>query len=287
MTTTEKTLRVLVVDDDRDGADTLGMVFEELGNEVHVMYGGAQALEDANTFRPDLMLIDLVMPHVDGYGLVVRLRQNPAFAQTRFVAITGHVDEEHKSSAMKAGFNMVHFKPITQRAIAEVLASVVREVAPADQLPRLPERASLREEWRLPIGESANHGSAVLKKPIVLVADDEKALGTMLDSTLRHYGFVVWLATSGKEAVELYREHCQSIALVLLDVQMPGMDGPATLAAIRAINPEVQCCFMSGHTGKYSASELLDMGAVHVIPKPFASFSLLARLLGDMVDPGQ
>ena len=109
----------------------------------------------------------------------------------------------------------------------------------------------------------------------------------MLDSTLRHYGFVVWLATSGREAVELYREHHRSIALVLLDVQMPGMDGPATLAAIQAINPEVQCCFMSGHTGKYSAAELLNMGAAHVVPKPFVSLSLLARLLGDMADPGQ
>src|ERR1700677_4363762 len=158
MTTTEKTLRVLVVDDDRDGADTLGMVFEELGNEVHVMYGGAQALEHANTFRPDLMLIDLVMPHIDGYGLVVRLRQNPAFAQTRFVAITGHVDEEHKSSAMKAGFNMVHFKPVTQSAIEAVLASVFREAAPADQMPRLPERATLRQERRLSIGEAADRG---------------------------------------------------------------------------------------------------------------------------------
>jgi CheY-like chemotaxis protein len=104
----------------------------------------------------------------------------------------------------------------------------------------------------------------------------------MLDLALMHYGFCVKLAASGAEAVELYREHHQSIAVVLLDVQLSGMDGPATLAAIQTINPAVQCCFMSGHTGKYSAMDLLAMGAAHVLPKPFVSLSLLSRLLGEM-----
>ena len=58
MPETVKTLRVLVVDDDRDGADTLGMLVEELGNQVHVTYGGTSALDVATVFRPDLMLID-------------------------------------------------------------------------------------------------------------------------------------------------------------------------------------------------------------------------------------
>jgi CheY-like chemotaxis protein len=100
-----------------------------------------------------------------------------------------------------------------------------------------------------------------------------------LDSVLRQNGFVVRLATNGRQAVEIYREHHKSIALVLLDVQMPGIDGPSTLAAIQAINPEVQCCFMSGNTGKYSAEELLGLGAARVLPKPFASMSLLAHSL--------
>ena len=89
MPTTEKTLRVLIVDDNRDGADALGLLVEALGNQVHVTYGGTQALDVATTFRPDLMLVDLVMPGMDGCDLVSRLRQIPAFAQTKIVAITG------------------------------------------------------------------------------------------------------------------------------------------------------------------------------------------------------
>ena len=59
MLTTEKTLRVLIVDDNRDGADALGLLIEELGNQVHVTYGGMNALEVATAFRPNLMLANL------------------------------------------------------------------------------------------------------------------------------------------------------------------------------------------------------------------------------------
>ena len=61
MPATKKTLRVLIVDDNRDGADALGLLLEELNNQVHVTYGGSQALDVATAFRADLMLVDLVI----------------------------------------------------------------------------------------------------------------------------------------------------------------------------------------------------------------------------------
>ena len=95
-------LRVLVVDDDRDGADTLGMVVEEFGCQVHVTYGGASGTRRCDPIsarsdvdRPWQCLI------WDGCRLVMQFRQIPAFAQTPIVAITGHADEGHKSLAMK------------------------------------------------------------------------------------------------------------------------------------------------------------------------------------------
>jgi CheY-like chemotaxis protein/uncharacterized protein YbcI len=155
MSTSEKALRVLVVDDNRDGADALGLLIEELGNQVHVTYGGTQALDVATVFRPDLMLVDLVMPEMDGCGLVIRLRQIPAFAQTKIVAITGQKDQEHKSLAMKVGFDTVLFKPVSLIEIKTVLASVVHVVTYAIQSPkRATERARPGAEPRLPIDEA-------------------------------------------------------------------------------------------------------------------------------------
>lgn len=125
MPTTNKNLRVLVVDDNRDGADALGLLLEELGNQVHVTFGGTPALSVATEFRPDVMLIDLVMPDMDGCGLAERFRQVPAFAQTRIVAITGQKDDERKLSALKAGCDAVLFKPVSLKDVKAVLASVV------------------------------------------------------------------------------------------------------------------------------------------------------------------
>jgi CheY-like chemotaxis protein/uncharacterized protein YbcI len=155
MATSEKTLRVLVVDDNRDGADALGLLIEELGNQVHVTYSGTQALDVATAFRPDLMLVDLVMPELDGCGLVIRLRQIPAFTQTKIVAITGQKEEEHKALAVKAGFDTVLFKPVALAVIKAILASVVPGVTHAGQSPkRAKEPASPGAEPRLPIDEA-------------------------------------------------------------------------------------------------------------------------------------
>ena len=155
MSKTGEALRVLVVDDDRDGADTLGMVVEELGSQVHVTYGGTLALDVATLFRPDLMLIDLAMPDMDGCRLVMRFRQIPAFAQTQIVAITGHTDQGDKTLAMKAGFDKVLFKPVALTEIRAVLASVVPVFALVGQSPPLAgKRASPQAERRLPISEA-------------------------------------------------------------------------------------------------------------------------------------
>ena len=152
---TGKVLRVLVVDDDRDGADTLGLLVEELGNQVHVTYGGTSALDVATVFRPDLMLLDLAMPDMDGCHLVGQFRQISAFAKTRIVAVTGHANEGHKTLAMKAGFDKVLFKPVALAEIRAVLASVVQGVAPAGQSPQpAKNRASSQAERRLPISEA-------------------------------------------------------------------------------------------------------------------------------------
>ena len=165
MTQIETSLRVLIVDDNRDGADALGLLVEELGNTVHVTYGGRQALEVASAFRPDLMLVDLVMPDVDGFDLVARLRQTPTFTQTKIVAVTGQKDDQHKIMAMKAGCDDVLVKPAALAEIKAVLASVIPLVSPLKKTPpRAKERATPLGERRLPIDEARKIRSDRLSK---------------------------------------------------------------------------------------------------------------------------
>jgi CheY-like chemotaxis protein len=76
--------------------------------------------------------------------------------------------------------------------------------------------------------------------PIVLLVDNDLYVRQALAVMLKRLGCEVWLASSGPEALELYRQHPGSIDMVLLDVRMPGMSGPATLDALRQFNPRVR-----------------------------------------------
>jgi DNA-binding NtrC family response regulator len=124
------------------------------------------------------------------------------------------------------------------------------------------------------------------RPPGVLVADDEAAIRRLLEIALGRQGFTVWSAAGGREAVELFRRNRDAIDLVVLDVQMPGLDGPWTLIALQEIDPQVRCCFMSGHTGGYSAETLQAMGIVRIFQKPFAIAELVEALRA-LVHPSQ
>jgi CheY-like chemotaxis protein len=103
----------------------------------------------------------------------------------------------------------------------------------------------------------------------ILVVDDELSVQRVLNAGMRRQGFAVWVAANGHEAVDLYQRHSKTIDVVLLDVNMPGLDGPQTLAVLQERNPQVRCCFMSGNLGNYTEEGLQDLGATAVLRKPF------------------
>lgn len=114
--------------------------------------------------------------------------------------------------------------------------------------------------------------------PGILVVDDDQLLLGLLRTVLLRQGFRVWTSPSGHDALDLYRSHQETIDLVLLDVCMPGLDGPRTLGELRRLHPPVRACFMSGHTGAYSPDSLLGMGALQLFEKPFQVFPLAEQL---------
>jgi CheY-like chemotaxis protein len=123
------------------------------------------------------------------------------------------------------------------------------------------------------------------EKPGVLVVDEDHLVRILVQLGLEQNGFDVWLARSGREAIDLYRRHTKEIAVVLLDVRMPGLDGLETLEVLRGLNHEVPACFMSSDTGAFEPEELLERGADYVIAKPFllADLANILRLMAQGV----
>lgn len=118
--------RVLVVDDNRDAALTLAMMLELMGNETRTAHDGLEALDVAAAFRPDLILLDIGMPKLNGYDTARLIRQKPWGRPMMLVALTGWGQEEDRRSSMEAGFDSHLVKPIEPATLEALLAGLSR-----------------------------------------------------------------------------------------------------------------------------------------------------------------
>jgi signal transduction histidine kinase len=113
---------VLVADDNYDAAQSLALMLAIDGHEVRTARDGLEALRIAEDFRPDLVLLDIGMPKLDGYQTARRLRKRPWAADIRVVALTGWGQEEHGERARQAGFDRLLVKPVDPEALSALLA---------------------------------------------------------------------------------------------------------------------------------------------------------------------
>ena len=116
--------RVLVADDNRDAAESMGTLLRIMGNEVRTVGDGAQAVEEAAAFRPDLILLDIGMPRMNGYEAARRIRQAPWGNEMILVAISGWGQDEDKRRAIDAGFDRHITKPIEFPHLRALLADL-------------------------------------------------------------------------------------------------------------------------------------------------------------------
>jgi len=114
-------VRVLLADDNVDAADTMTAVLEMSGHQVRTVYSAAQALAAAPEFSPDIMLLDIGMPGMNGYELAQRLRADSRYDQTLLVALTGWGSESDRELALQAGFDHHLTKPVDQLALEPLL----------------------------------------------------------------------------------------------------------------------------------------------------------------------
>jgi PAS domain S-box-containing protein len=119
--------RILIVDDNQDSADSLAMLLKIKGYEVATAYDGEQAVEAAGTLRPDVVLLDIGMPKLNGYDACWRIRQQPWGQGMFLIALTGWGQEEDRRRTEEAGFNEHMVKPVDPAALMKLLASLSAE----------------------------------------------------------------------------------------------------------------------------------------------------------------
>jgi PAS domain S-box-containing protein len=115
--------RILVVDDNRDAADSLGMLLRMMGNEVHTAHDGLEAVGAAAAFHPDVILLDIGLPKMNGYEVARRIREQQSGQRVLLVALTGWGQEEDRRRTQEAGFDHHLTKPVEFNALEKLLAA--------------------------------------------------------------------------------------------------------------------------------------------------------------------
>jgi signal transduction histidine kinase/DNA-binding response OmpR family regulator len=187
------TPRVLVVDDDAAARDLIGRFLAREGYDVAVASGGEEALRMARESRPDIITLDVIMPHVDGWTVLSELKEDPALSQVPVILLT--MTDDRKLGYALGAAEFIN-KPIDWELFSEVL-----------------------------------HRYDVDRGAPALVVDDDPMARDMLKRALERESFTVVQAENGRVALERVEEMRPS--LILLDLMMPEMDGFDFLAQLR------------------------------------------------------
>jgi two-component system CheB/CheR fusion protein len=117
--------RILVVDDNVDSAESLGQFLEMVGHQIRTAYNGPAGLETARAYRPEIVLLDISMPGMDGYELARRLRQEPGLERVLLVALTGYGQDEDRRRSRQATIDHHLVKPVDPETLEALLSGLV------------------------------------------------------------------------------------------------------------------------------------------------------------------
>ena len=118
--------RLLVVDDNRDAAESMSMLLEMWGHEVVFAYDGPTALQTARQWQPQAVFLDIGLPGMDGYEVAERLRELPQAKDAVLVAITGYGQEDDRQRSRRAGIDHHLVKPVAPDALRSLIESLQR-----------------------------------------------------------------------------------------------------------------------------------------------------------------
>ena len=122
--TTPRRFRILVVDDNLDSALSLAMMLSIMGHETRTAHDGESAVETAESFLPEVVLLDIGLPKLNGYEVAQRIREQPWGASMFLIAVTGWGQEEDRQRSAEVGLNVHMVKPVEPSALEKLLAEL-------------------------------------------------------------------------------------------------------------------------------------------------------------------
>ncbi|HQV69683.1 MAG TPA: response regulator [Thermoflexales bacterium] len=271
--------RALVVDDSKANRDVLYYYMRSWGlhiSQSDCAASGAEALETLQRAhqdgRPyDVAILDLAMPEMDGLELARAIRKNPAIARISLVLLTAFDQEVHREEAESIGFSAFLTKPVRQSQLLDAIASAAYEQ-------RLPEKNKQTVSANLPPVSPVNPNSHH-----ILIAEDNLANQKLALAQLERLGYTASAVGSGSKAIEEYHKNGHLYSLILMDCQMPDVDGFSATRAIRqdeTINGgHIPIIAMTATVTRGAREMCLDAGMDDYLSKPVSRDALHNMLM--------
>jgi DNA-binding response OmpR family regulator len=270
--------RILVVDDEPGNRELIEAMLSDSGYEVFLAAGGEEALALAHEKRPDLIILDLMMPGLSGFEVCARLKMDPQTGGIPVLIATALDQIGDRERALAAGGDDFLAKPLQYAELTARVGALLKvrhlncdldralvylhelELARHTQKPRKPARPS----------------SPVAGAGVILVVDDEPLVRQLFIDILRDAGYVTHEAENGQQAVEIARR--ETIDVVLLDIMMPTMSGLEVLAKLGELAPDSPVIIVTANPTSDNVIAALRLGAFDFIVKGFKGEMMLTTV---------
>ena len=243
--------KILVIDDERMVCDLLRAVLSRYGHEVLTAFDGQNGLALFEQHRPRFTLLDLRMPGMNGIEVLTRIRALDPKASVIILTGAGSADLENQARQM----GVTDF--LSKGLSIDVLVGVVERVMQQPVKP--PASSSQSTDAQKAPSHSQKAGS-------ILVVDDEPPIRDLLRKFLSARGYQVRVAADGQQALALVDQ--KSPDIIVLDVNMPGMNGIEVLKRLRAKNYAGGVMFLTSSQDEMLLQEGLELGSVDILGKP-------------------
>ena len=274
----EAPARILVVDDEPQNLELMEAILQDAGYEVFPAAGGEEALALAHEKRPDVIILDLMMPGLSGFEVCARVKMDPQTGGIPVLFVTALNQIADKERALAVGGDDFLTKPVQ---CAELLARV-EALLKVRHLNRDLDRAlaylqELEMARHAPQVQEGGQGSRPsIGAPVILVVDDEPLIRQMFCDILHGAGYITHAAENGPQAVEIARK--ETIDVVLLDIMMPGMSGLDVLAKLGELTPNSPVIIATASPTSDNAIAALRLGAFDFIVKGFKSEVMISTM---------
>ena len=265
---------ILIVDDDPLNVKLLSATLSADGYETLSAYDGKTALKIAQTEFPDLILLDIMMPEIDGYEVTEILKQNPDTKDIPIILITALDGREDKLKGLEAGADEFLNKPANAAELLARVKSLLRLKLYQDQL----KVRTHPQEFIASNGKADGGPIGDLNLPSVLLVEDEDRDVRLLKSYLQGEAYHIEVAHTGEETIS--RVLKDKVDLILLDILLPGMDGFEVVRQLREMESaeNIQVLAITSLKDMESKIRGIELGVDDYLVKPINKHELRVRV---------